>query len=95
MAPIVTSIQVDRPADEVFAYATDPTLFKEWQQGVIDGHLETPGTPTVGSRCLTTRRIGVANRPSVSELTHIKPPETWGLRGNDGPIRAIVDRAIA
>ena len=27
MAPIVASIEVDRPADDVFAYATDPTRF--------------------------------------------------------------------
>jgi hypothetical protein len=71
MTPIVTTIQVDRSADEVFAYATDPTRFSEWQQGVVDGHLETHGTPTVGTRCLTTRRIGGANRPGVSEVTHI------------------------
>ena len=49
MAAIVTTVQVDRPADEVFAYATDPTRFKEWQQGVVDGYLESHGTPTVGT----------------------------------------------
>src|SRR4051812_9308402 len=94
MAPIVTTIQVDRSADEVFAYATDPTRFSEWQQGVVDGHLETHGTPTVGTRCLTTRRIGGANRPSVSEVTHIDPPKAWGVRGIDGPIRATVDLTV-
>jgi uncharacterized protein YndB with AHSA1/START domain len=94
MAPIVTTVQVDRPADEVFAYATDPTRFKEWQQGVVDGHLETHGTPTVGTRCLTTRRIGGADRPAVSEVSHIDPPKAWGVRGIDGPIRAIVDLTV-
>jgi len=43
---------------------------------------------------MTTRRIGLANRPVTSELTHIDPPKTWGVRGIDGPIRAIVDLAI-
>ena len=33
MAPIVTSADIDRPADQVFAYATDPARFKEWQKG--------------------------------------------------------------
>ena len=45
MSQISTSIEVDRPAGEVFAYdhanvgavfrsaATDPTRFHEWQQG--------------------------------------------------------------
>ena len=94
MAPIITTIKVDRAADKVFAYATDPTRFREWQQGVTDGHMEAHGTPTVGTRCHTTRRIGGADRPSVSEITHIDPPNTWGVRGIDGPIRAIVDLTV-
>jgi uncharacterized protein YndB with AHSA1/START domain len=95
MAPIVTSAEIGRPAAEVFAYATDPTRFKEWQEGVVDGHMDGPdggtGTPAVGARCVTTRRIGGASRPSTSELVHIDPPKTWGVRGTDGPIRAAVE----
>ena len=94
MAPITTSTDVDRSAEDVFAYATDPTRFHEWQKGVIDGHMDQPGTPTVGARCMTTRRIGGANRPSTSEVAHINPPTTWGVRGIDGPIRAIVDVSV-
>jgi len=45
----------------------------------------------VGTKCVTTRRIGGANRPSTSELTDIDPPRTWSVRGTDGPIRAAVD----
>ena len=94
MPPIVTTIEVDRPADAVFTYATDPTRFHEWQQGVVGGHMDADGMPTVGTRCHTTRRIGGAERPSVSEVTHIEPPRTWGVRGIDGPIRAIVEVTV-
>jgi hypothetical protein len=93
MPPITTSAEIGRPAAEVFAYATDPARFREWQKGVVDGHIDGPanGTPAVGAQCVTTRRIGGANRPSTSELVHIDPPKTWGVRGIDGPIRAAVD----
>ena len=93
MPPIVTSAEIERPAAEVFAYATDPARFREWQQGVVDGHMDGPanGTLAVGAKCVTTRRIGGASRPVTSELTHIDPPRTWGVRGTDGPIRATVD----
>jgi uncharacterized protein YndB with AHSA1/START domain len=95
MPPIVTSAEIGRPAAEVFAYATDPARFSEWQQGVVDGHMEDPGngsgTPAIGAKCVTTRRIGGANRPATSELVHVDPPRTWGVRGTDGPIRAAVD----
>jgi uncharacterized protein YndB with AHSA1/START domain len=95
VAPVVTSAEIDRPAAEVFAYATDPARFSQWQKGVVDGHMDGPGdgtgTPAVGAKCVTTRRIGGASRPSTSELTHIDPPKTWGVRGIDGPIRAAVE----
>jgi uncharacterized protein YndB with AHSA1/START domain len=95
MPAIVASTEVERPAAEVFAYATDPARFSEWQKGVVDGHMDgtadATGSPAVGARCLTTRRIGGANRASTSELVHIDPPRTWGVRGVDGPIRAAVE----
>jgi uncharacterized protein YndB with AHSA1/START domain len=95
MPPIVTTAEIGRQPAEVFAYATDPARFSEWQKGVVDGHMDGPTdgtqTPAVGARCVTTRRIGGANRPSTSELTHIDPPRAWGVRGTDGPIRAAVD----
>ena len=94
MPPITATTEVDRPAAEVFAYATDPTRFSEWQKGVVEGHMERAHTPEVGARCLTTRRIGGANRPVTSQLAHIDPPTTWGMRGIDGPIRATVDLTV-
>ncbi len=94
MAPTIASTVVDRPAADVFAYATDPARFREWQQGVIDGHLDPPGPPQVGTKCFTIRRIGGASRAVTSEVTHIDPPRTWGVQGIDGPIRATVDVTV-
>jgi hypothetical protein len=66
MPPVVTSAEIGRPAAEVFAYATGPARFSEWQKGVVDGHMDSPdggtGTPAVGARCVTARRIGGASR---------------------------------
>ncbi|CAG7632301.1 SRPBCC family protein [Rhodococcus opacus] len=94
MAPITTRIDVDRPPAQVFAYVTDPTRFVEWQTGVVGGHMDGDGTPQVGEKCRTTRRIGFAERSVTAELTHIDPPRTWGVHGVDGPIRAVVDVTV-
>jgi uncharacterized protein YndB with AHSA1/START domain len=95
MPPIVTTAEIDRPAAQVYAAATDPALFRQWQKGVEGGHLDAPGdgsqVPPVGTKCVTTRRIGGSSRQVISELAHIDPPRTWGVRGTDGPIRATVD----
>ena len=88
MPPVVTSAEIGRPAAEVFAYATDPSRFREWQKGVVDGHMYGEAA---GATCVTTRRIGGASRPSTSELVLIDPPRAWAVRGTDGPIRAAVD----
>jgi hypothetical protein len=94
VSPITVSIEVDRSAEEVFAYATDPNRFSEWQKGVVGGQMDSAGAPKVGDRCLTTRRIGLADRPVISELVHFDPPHQWGVRGVDGPVRAIVDVTV-
>jgi uncharacterized membrane protein len=89
-----TSIEIDRPAEQVYAYATDPSHFHEWQQGVVSGGLKEPGPPNVGSHCQMVRRIGGADRPSTSILTKFDPPTSWAVRGIDGPIRALVDVTV-
>jgi uncharacterized protein YndB with AHSA1/START domain len=94
MAPVIASAVLDRPAAEVFAYATDPERFHEWQLGLIEGHQEPPGPAHVGAKCVTTRRIGGSSRVVTSEFTHIDPPRTWGVRGIDGPIRATVGLTV-
>ena len=94
MAPIVTSIEIDRPQDDVFAYVTDPSRFAEWQAGVDGGSAEGGTSPRVGARCTTTRRVGGTARQVTSEITKFDPPTTWGIHGIDGPVRAIVDVTV-
>ena len=61
MPPIVTSAEIERPAAEVFAYATDPARFSERQKGAVDRQMDGPADdtqlPTVGTKRVTTRRI--------------------------------------
>ena len=93
MAPINVSIEIACPQDEVFAYVTDPSRFAEWQAGVVGGHMDGEAT-SIGSKCMTTRRIGGAEREAVSRVTKLDPPRAWGVRGIDGPIRAIVNVTV-
>jgi uncharacterized protein YndB with AHSA1/START domain len=89
MAPITTTIEIARPAEEVFAYVTDPSTMPEWQQGCVSGHQDAP-TTCVGSKCTTIRRIGGREREVNTKITDYDPPLRWADRGIDGPIRAIV-----
>ena len=91
MAPITASIEVACSPETVFGYVTDPSRFGEWQENVTGGQTDGASPQRVGAICHTTRRIGFAERPVTSEVTHVDPPRTWGVRGIDGPIRALVD----
>ena len=94
MAPIEVSIDIARPQAEVFAYVTDPSRFAEWQAGVVSGSMEDGATIAVGTKCVTTRRIGGADREATAQITRFDPPRAWAVRGIDGPIRAKVDVAV-
>jgi uncharacterized protein YndB with AHSA1/START domain len=94
MPPLVSTIDINRPQDEVFAYVTDPSTIAEWQAGVVGGSMEPGATPAVGSKCVTTRRIGGAERESTSQITKLEPPTSWAVHGIDGPIRAIVNVTV-
>src|SRR6201996_8881636 len=91
MAPILSTADIARPAEDVFAYVTDPSRMPEWQQGVTSGRLDGTG---VGSRCTTTRKIGGSEREVVTEITEYDPPRRWADHGIEGPIRAVVSVQI-
>ena len=86
MSPLVSTIETDRPPDEVFSYLTDPTRFPEWQRDVVSVRMEDGG-PGLGSRFTTTRRIGRTDRTMTQEVTEYSPPTKWAVQGVAGPIR--------
>jgi len=94
MAPIVSSIEIARPPEEVFPYVTDPSRLDEWQESVVSAQLEGGGPPAVGSRAITTRRIGRGERRMTMEMTELSAPGSWAIRGVDGPVRGIVNGTV-
>jgi uncharacterized protein YndB with AHSA1/START domain len=86
MAALVSHIDIARPPDEVFAFATDPSQFSRWQQDVVRVLMDAPPN-TVGTRFTTTRRIAGAERTMTQEVTEVQAPRRWAARGVDGPIR--------
>jgi uncharacterized protein YndB with AHSA1/START domain len=87
MAPIVSSIDISRPPDEVFSYLSDPARFPEWQRDVVRVRVDGGARPGPGERFTTTRWVGGVERTMVQEVTERTPPERWAVRGVAGPIR--------
>ncbi|MGI9557139.1 MAG: SRPBCC family protein [Solirubrobacterales bacterium] len=94
MGRIVESIEIERRPEEVFAYATDPSRFEEWQESLVSAELEGSGPVGVGSRMKQTRRVGRGEQTMTTELVAYDPPTGWAFRGIDGPVRAIGEGSI-
>jgi uncharacterized protein YndB with AHSA1/START domain len=94
MSTITSHIEIARPAEKVFAYATDPARFSEWQDDVVSVRVEAGRAPGVGSRFTTIRRMGRAERAMTQEITESRPPISWAAHGVDGPVRPNVDMTL-
>jgi uncharacterized protein YndB with AHSA1/START domain len=81
MAPLVSTIEIARPPQEVFAFANDPLRFAEWQHDVVSVRMLDD------SRFTTTRRVSGAERTMTQQITRNDPPRAWAAQGIDGPIR--------
>jgi uncharacterized protein YndB with AHSA1/START domain len=81
MAPLVSTIEIARPPQEVYAMATDPLRFAEWQPDVVEVRLLD------GSRIATTRRMTGGARTILQQIVRDDPPRSWAARCVDGPVR--------
>jgi uncharacterized protein YndB with AHSA1/START domain len=85
---VVSTIEIARPPGEVYAYATDPARFPEWQRDVVSVRVLGDG------RFETTRRFAGARRTLTQRITRDDPPHGWSAAGIDGPIRPLATVAV-
>jgi uncharacterized protein YndB with AHSA1/START domain len=89
MPPVVFTIDIARPPEDVFAYATDLVRFSEWQKDVVRMELHGDGPLGVGSRFTTTRQLGGVEYKTTQEVTEFSPPSRFAAASVGGPLRAI------
>src|SRR5579875_2071919 len=58
MAPITTTSEIARPAEEVFAYVTDPSKMPECQTRCVRGHMDGPAA-RVYAKGTTDGKVGM------------------------------------
>jgi uncharacterized protein YndB with AHSA1/START domain len=95
MAAIQESIEVSRPPEEVFWYATDFAQFCRWQQRVVSARQDGGEPLAVGTTAAVTRRVGPRQVVTTEEITALDPPATWQVRGSGSiPVTAIATGTI-
>jgi uncharacterized membrane protein len=86
---IKDSIEISRPAAEVFAYLDQLDRHGEWQGSLVSVKVETEGPTRVGTRVVERRKVPGGARDIPYEITAHEPPRTASFRGTAGPVRPV------
>jgi uncharacterized protein YndB with AHSA1/START domain len=86
------TIEVARPAQEVFEYLTDVDRVPEWQASALEARANGPLAR--GSRITERRKLFGHEAQTVLEVTEYEPPARLTLRALDGPVRFRVEHRL-
>ena len=83
MIAFQTSITIERPIDEVFAYVADPGNFPSWNSAV---QIVRPTSPSggVGSTYVMERRLPTGRATNQLEIVVCDPSREFAIRTIDG-----------
>lgn len=92
MIEVEHTLEIERPAEEVFGYLTDVSRLAEWQTSAESAELE--GELREGARIREVRTFMGRSATSTLEVTEYEPPRRFSLRVVEGPIRYSVEHAL-
>jgi uncharacterized protein YndB with AHSA1/START domain len=92
---ISSSIDIDRPPEDVFAYVAELDRHCEWQPAIVAGHKSPEGPTAMGTLNYETRKIPGGPREFVSEVVEFDAPRRIVAVGQNGPVRPRVTVEVA
>jgi len=90
---IELTIDVARPAEEVFAHLVDLDRIPEWQESAVESRADEPLAE--GVRIFECRRALGREVHSELEVTEFDRPRRLMLKTVNGPVRFTVDHRLA
>ena len=85
MIAFQTSIAIERPVDEVFAYVSDPSTFPVWNSAVEAVRLTSPGKGRPGSTYMLERLLPTGRATNELEIVAREQPHEFAIRTTAGP----------
>jgi hypothetical protein len=80
-----TSIRIERPIEEVFAFVSDPLLFPRWNSAVKAVGAASGETGQVGPTYSMERELPSGLAKNELEVVARKRPTEFGIRTTSGP----------
>jgi uncharacterized protein YndB with AHSA1/START domain len=85
MIDFTIETHIDRPASEVFAYATDPGKLPTWQTNTVSSVVEGDGPLALGARLREVHRApGGKELESLVEVSEFEPERVFALHVLEG-----------
>jgi carbon monoxide dehydrogenase subunit G len=87
MIRIESSIQINRPRDEVFDFLSNVDNLPKWQSGVVESRRLTQGPVRVGFQYEETVKVGPWKLNAVCTITDLKTNERFAFQmSSSGPL---------
>jgi uncharacterized protein YndB with AHSA1/START domain len=80
-----TGVAIERPAEEVFAYLSDPTHFPAWNSAVRAVQLTSAGGGGVGAIYRMERDLPTGKVENDLQVVAVDPPREFVIRTMSGP----------
>ena len=81
------SVEINRPVEEVFSYASDPEHFPEWSGIILEAHKEKPGEPIAqGDRFTTVSKFLGRTFETPFEVTAHEHNRRHSHKSKGGPL---------
>jgi uncharacterized membrane protein len=85
MIEFETSVQIERPIEEVFAYVSDPRNFPVWNSAVEAVEPTSPSTDEVGATYTMERSLPGGRAMNRLEVVGRERPHEFAVRASVGP----------
>jgi carbon monoxide dehydrogenase subunit G len=89
------SVDIARPAHEVWEYLIEPENVPQWQASAVSSHQISDGPMGVGTHLEDERRFLGRRSKSEVEVTEFEPERVFTLHGISGPVRFTVRHRLA
>jgi carbon monoxide dehydrogenase subunit G len=85
MIDFETSVRVERPIEQVYAFVADPLQFPRWNSAVQDVHRTSGETGQLGSTYSMQRQLPSGRVENALEVIARLHPTAFGIRTTSGP----------
>jgi uncharacterized protein YndB with AHSA1/START domain len=83
---IEESVEIDRPVEDVFSYATNPDNFPEWVGNVIEVRKDEWGPPREGASFRVEQKLLGRRFETPFEVIAYEPNRRYAQRSTGGPV---------